>query len=144
MKKCLFKVQSVLSNMSTVSNIWSGMFYLIFNSMYNETSGKISKSQKNMKHPSLFDSYFRLGIDVIVYIPKNILHYLALPRNSTISRYFNILYITASKPKFQLVSIRPPKLLWNNNLHQRKRMLDENHVQNDPVSSFSEANVVII
>lgn len=30
MKKCLFKVQSVVSKMSTVSNIiWSGMFYLI-------------------------------------------------------------------------------------------------------------------
>lgn len=73
--------------------------------MYNETSGKILKFQKNMKHLSLFDSFFRLGIDVIVYIPKNILHDLALPRNSTISRYFNILYITDSKPKFQLVSI---------------------------------------
>lgn len=120
MKKCLFKVQSVLSKMSTASNIWSGMFYLIFNSMYNETSGKILKFQKNMKCPSLFDSYFRLGIDVIVYIPKNILHDLAWPRNSTISRYFNILYITDSKPKFQLVSIWPKKLLWNNNLHQHK------------------------
>lgn len=120
MKKCLFKVQSVLSKMSTVSNIWSAMFYLIFNSMYNETSGKILKFQKNTKCPSLFDSYFRLGIDVIVCIPKNILHDLALPRNSTISRYFNILYITDSKSKFQLVSIWPQKLLWNNNLHQHK------------------------